>query len=346
MIGAFSHSVGHRFSFIFRNETSMYKKLFSLFLSFAAVTGVQQAAHAADTYPTRPLRIVVASTAGSTPDVLARILGEALGARLKQAVIVENKAGAGGVLGTDSVAKAAPDGYTLGIGHDGTMAINTLLYKDLPYNPVRDFAAIAPLALNEFVLIAHPSTGVRSFSDFIAFTKKEDGKATYASAGVGTPNHVFMEQLMQAIGVKMVHIPYRGGAAAVSDVAGGQVQFMLAGIAPALGQIKGKRVTALAVVQSKRAAILPDVPTMGETLPGFALKTWFGLFAPAKTNPDVIARINKEVQEILAKPEIREKLSAQGMMVETGSAAALSELVLSDIKRYENLSKQIKLEAN
>lgn len=324
----------------------MHKRLIFKFISFVAMAGMQQTIHASDVYPTRPIRIVVASTAGSTPDVLARILGEALGAKLKQPVIVDNKAGAGGVVGTDSVAKAAPDGYTLGIGHDGTMAINTLLYKGLPYNPVRDFSAVAPLALNEFVLIAHPSTGVRNFSDFVAFIKKEDGQATYASAGLGTPNHVFMEQLTQAIGVTMLHVPYRGGAAAVRDVAGGQVQFMLAGIAPALGQIKGERVTALAVVQAKRAAILPDVPTIGETLPGFALKTWFGLFAPAKTSPDVIARINKEVQEILSRPEIMEKLSAQGVMVETGSAASLTELVRSDIQRYEKLSKQIKLESN
>ncbi|UUZ66456.1 tripartite tricarboxylate transporter substrate binding protein (plasmid) [Polaromonas sp. P1-6] len=326
----------------------MYKRLIFQAISVIviAIAGAQHTVYANDVYPTRPIRIVVASTAGSTPDVLARILGESLGARLKQPVIIENKAGAGGVVGTDSVAKAAPDGYTLVIGHDGTMAINTLLYKELPYNPVHDFAAIAPLALNEFVLIAHPSTGVRSFSDFVTFVKKWDGKATYASAGQGTPNHVFMEQLAQAIGVTMIHVPYRGGAAAVGDVAGGQVQFMLAGIAPALAQINGKRVTALAVVQSRRAAILPEVPTVGETLPGFALKTWFGLFAPAKTSPDIVTRLGREVQEILAKPEVRDRLSAQGMMVETGSAASLSELVRSDIKRYEKLAKQIKLESN
>lgn len=324
----------------------MYERLFFKIVSAIVLVASQQVAWANDVYPTRPIRLIVASTPGSTPDVLARILGEHLGARLKQPVVIENRAGAGGVVGTDSIAKALPDGYTLGIGHDGTMAINTVLYKDLPYSPVRDFTAISPLALNEFVLIAHPSTGVRSFGEFVAFIKKANGQATYASAGLGTPNHVFMEQLMQAIGASMVHVPYRGGAAAVSDVAGGQVQFMLAGIAPASAQIKGKRVAALAVVQAKRSAALPDVPTVGESVPGFALKTWFGLFAPAKTSPDIAARLNAEVREILSRPDIVEKLSAQGMMIETGSGAALSELVRSDIKRYEKLAKQIKLESN
>ncbi len=309
------------------------------------MTGLVFAAQA-ETYPQRPIRIVVASTAGSAPDALARILGIELANRLKQPVVIENKPGAGGVIGIDSVAKALPDGYTLGIGHDGTMAINTVLYQNLPYNPVTDFAAIAPLALNEFVLIAHASTGVKTFPDFVAFAKKHNGQASYASAGNGTPNHVFMEQLLQAIGVTMVHVPYKGGAAAVGDVAAGQVQFMLAGLAPALPQIKAKRVDAVAVVQAKRATSLPDVPTVSETIPGFALKTWFGLFAPAKTSLEIVTLINREVQQILAQPDIRQKLSQQGMQVETGSPATLAELVRSDVKRYQELATKIKLQAN
>ena len=310
-----------------------------------AMASVFSAPHA-QTYPARPVRVVVASTPGSAPDVLARLIGTELATSLEQPVVVDNKPGAGGVVGTDQVAKSAPDGYTLGIGHDGTMAINTVLYKQLPYNPLTDFAPVALLALNEFVLIAHPSTGVKSFAEFVAFVRKENGNATYASAGNGTPNHVFMEQLLQAIGASMVHVPYKGGAAAVGDVAGGQTQFMLAGIAPALPLIKGHRLVALAVVQAKRAAALPEVPTVGETLPGFSLKTWFGLFAPAKTSPEIVQRLGREVQQVLARPDIRAKLAQQGMSVETGNAAALAELVRSDVKRYEELARKIKLEAN
>ncbi|MCC6195467.1 MAG: tripartite tricarboxylate transporter substrate binding protein [Burkholderiales bacterium] len=315
-------------------------------IALFAALGAQRAAEAAEAWPAKPVRIVVASTAGSTPDVLARILGENLSPMLKQPVIVDNKPGAGGIVGIDSVAKAAPDGYTLTIGHDGTMAINTVIYKKLPYDPARDFTPIAELALNEFVLIAHPSTGVKTFADFVAFVKKANGDATYASAGPGTPNHVFMEQLAKALGVTMRHVPYKGGAAAVTDVAGGQVQFMLAGIAPALPQIRGERVTPVAVVQGKRAAILPNVPTVGESVPGFSLKTWFGLFAPAKMSPEIVARLNRDVLEILSRPDVKDRLSAQGMMIETGTPAALGALVQSDIKRYQQLAKEIKLEAN
>lgn len=297
-------------------------------------------------YPDRPIRLIVASTAGSAPDVLARILSRELEASLKQPVIVDNRPGAGGVVGTDALAKSAADGYTLGLGHDGTMAINTVLYKSLPYSPTRDFAAVAPLALNEFVLIAHPSTGIKSFSEFVDFVKSHKGAATYASAGSGTPNHVFMEQLLQKIDAKMVHVPYRGGAAAVADVAGGQAQFMLAGIAPALSQIKAGRVTPLAVIQPKRSGILPDVPTVGETLQGFSLETWFGLFAPARTPQTVVDLLNREVLQILSRPSVAEKLMQQGMSIKTGPASALTELVQQDIKRYSELATKIKLEAN
>lgn len=326
------------------NSSRLSQVFSTMGLAFGLTTMMVSAQ--AETYPQRPIRIVVASTAGSAPDALARILGIELTAALKQPVIIDNKPGAGGVIGIDSVAKALPDGYTLGIGHDGTMAINTVLYQNLPYNPVTDFTAIAPLALNEFVLIANSATGVKTFPDFIAFVKKHNGTANYASAGNGTPNHVFMEQLLQEIGATMVHIPYKGGAAAVGDVASGQVQFMLAGLAPALPQIKAKRVDALAVVQANRASSLPDVPTVGETIPNFALKTWFGLFAPANTRPDVVTLLNLEVQKILARPEVRQKLSQQGMQVESGSPAALAELVRSDVKRYKVLATKIKLQAN
>lgn len=305
-----------------------------------------QAQTQSQSYPNRPIRMIVASTAGSAPDVLARLLGRELEAVLKQPIVVDNRPGAGGVVGTDAVAKAAADGYTVGLGHDGTMAINTVLYKNLPYAPTSDFAAVAPLALNEFVLIAHPSTGVKNFAEFIEFVKARNGAATYASAGNGTPNHVFMEQLLQKVGAQMIHVPYRGGAAAVADVAGGQAQFMLAGIAPAQSQIKAGRVTPVVVTQPKRSLSLPDVPTASETLKGFALETWFGLFAPARTPPAIVETLNREVQKILSRPDIAEKLTQQGMSVRTGPAHALAEVVQHDIRRYKELATRVKLEAN
>ncbi len=298
----------------------------------------------AQDYPTRPVRIVVASVAGSAPDVLARVLAEGLTSPLGQPVIVDNKPGAGGVVGIDSVAKAAPDGYTLTVGHDGTMAINTIVYKSLPYDPAKDFAAITPLGVNEFVLIAHPSTGVRSTADFIAYVKAKRGEASYASAGVGTPNHLFMEQMLKTAGLSMIHVPYKGGAAAVTDVVGGQVPFMLSGIAPALPHIRAGKLTAVAVPQAKRSSVLPDVPTIGETLAGFSTRTWFGLFAPAGTPAPVIAKLNREVRALLQKPEVQARLAGQGIVIETGDPSVLAGMVRDDLARYKALAPQIKLD--
>lgn len=297
-------------------------------------------------YPNRPVKIVVASVAGSAPDVLARVIAEKLGATLGQTVIVDNKAGAGGIVGIDSVAKAAPDGYTLGIGHDGTMAINTVVYKSLPYDPAKDFAAIAPLALNEFVLVANPGNGVKSIKEMIAYAKANPGKVAYGSAGIGTPNHLFMEQLLKASGISMTHVPYKGGAAAVTDLVGGQIDFMLAGIAPALPHIRAGKLNAVAVPQPTRSSVLPDVPTVGETISGFSTKTWFGLFAPAGTKPEVIAKLNRDVRQILAQPDVQQRLAAQGMVIETGDAATLTATVKNDLARYKILATEIKLEAN
>lgn len=312
----------------------------------AAVTMLMASAGTfAQDYPSRPVKIIVASVPGSAPDTLARIIGENLRPLLGQAVVIENKAGAGGVVGIDNVAKAAPDGYTLGIGHDGTMAINTTIFKTLPYDPAKDFAAIAPLALNQFVLIANPATGVKTFDDFVKFVKAKPDTA-YASAGIGTPNHLFMEMLMKDAGISMLHVPYKGGAEAVTSILSGQVPFMLAGLAPALPHIQAGKLNAIAVTQPARATVLPDVPTVGETLKGFGMKTWFGLFAPAGIKPEIVERLNQAVRKVLAQKSVEEKITAQGMVVETGDPAMLADLVKSDLKRYRELAKEIKLEAN
>ncbi len=314
-------------------------------LAFVAAAALAAESWAQD-YPNRPVRIVVASVAGSAPDVLARVIAEKLGTALGQPVIVDNKPGAGGVVGIDAVAKAAPDGYTLAIGHDGTMAINTIVYKSLPYDPATDFAAIAPLGLNEFVLVTHPGTGVRTLQEMIAYAKSRPGKVSYGSAGVGTPNHLFMEQLLKAAGVSMTHVPYKGGPAAVTDLVGGQTDFMLAGIAPALPHVRSGKLVAVAVTQPSRSKVLPDVPTVGETIPGFGMKTWFGLFAPARTPPAVVQKLNAEVRKVLAEKEVQDKLTAQGIVIETGDAATLAATVRSDIARYKALAPEIRLDPN
>lgn len=306
------------------------------------------AAHAAaQEYPSRPVRIVVASVPASAPDVLARLLAEPLSERLKQQVVVENRAGAGGIIGVDAVAKAPGDGYTLIVGHDGTMAFSTVLHKKLPYDPLADFAPVTALALNEFVLVAHPSVPVKSLEEFVAYAKARAGRASYGSAGIGTPNQLIIEQLAQAAGgLVLVHVPYKGGAAAVSDLVGGQIDFMMAGLAPALPHIRAGKLVPIAVPQARRSSALPHVPTVGETISGFAEKTWFGLFAPRGTAADTVARLNREVRGVLEVQSMRDRLAQQGLVVETSTPQALGELVKSDIARYQALAKRLRIEPN
>lgn len=299
----------------------------------------------AQEYPTKAVRIIVASVPGSAPDVLARLLAGRLAERVGQPVVVENKAGGGGLIGVDSVAKSPPDGHTLVIGHDGTMAFSTVLHRKLPYDPVRDFAPITLLALNEFVLVANAASGAKTLDDFIAQVKSLAGKATYGSAGVGTPNQLIMEQFAITAGLSLVHVPYKGGAAAVADLVGGQIHFMMAGLAPALPHIRSGKLTALAVPQARRSTVLPDVPTLGERFKGFAAKTWFGLFAPAGTGAVILSRLNREVRGALEAPDLRDKLAAQGLLVETSEADALGALVRSDIARYQSLARRLNIQA-
>jgi tripartite-type tricarboxylate transporter receptor subunit TctC len=313
-------------------------------LATAAGALLASAPLAAQDFPSRPVRIVVASVPGSAPDVLARVLAEAMAPALKQPVIVDNKPGAGGIIGVDSVAKAPADGYTLVVGHDGTMAMSAVVQPRLPYDPVKDFAAVSPLGYNEFVLVANASVPVRSFQDFVAHARSRAGKASYGSAGAATPNHVIMEQLGAALGFSAVHVPYKGGPAAVQDLVGGQVEFMVAGISPALPHIRSGKLVALAVPQATRSAVLPDVPVVADTVPGFAVKSWFGLFAPAQTPAPVIARLNREVRAALEQPAVRQKIAQQGMVAESGSGEALAAQVVADIARYRVLATKIKLD--
>jgi tripartite-type tricarboxylate transporter receptor subunit TctC len=308
-------------------------------------SGAAYSASAQD-YPQRPIKLVVPSVPGSSPDTLARLLAEPLSAGLGQKVVVENKPGAGGVIAMENVARAAPDGYVLAIAHDGNMAINTVVYKQLSYSPTQDFTAISLLGFNEFVLVAHPSLNIKTFEEFVAYAKAKKGIATYGSAGVGSPNHLFMEQVMQAAGVELSHVPYKGGPASMQGLLGGQIDFMMVGLAPAIPHITGGKLTALAVPQATRAKLLPDTPTISEKIPGVTTRTWFGLFGPAKMDPKVVEILNKQIQQVLSDPKTQERIAVQGMVAQSSSPAALSTMITEDIKRYQALAAEIKLEAN
>ncbi|VCU68233.1 Tripartite tricarboxylate transporter family receptor [Pigmentiphaga humi] len=312
----------------------------------AACAALWAGAASADDYPQQPIKLLVPSVPGSAPDVFARILAEPLSAGLGQRVVVENKPGAGGLIAMETLAKAQPDGYMLAIAHDGNMAINTIVYKQLPYRPLQDFSPVSLLGFNEFVLAANPALGVRNYAQFIAHARAQDGKATYGSAGVGSPNHLFMEQLMQAAGIRLAHVPYKGGPAAMQDLLGGQIDFMLVGLSPALPHIQSGKLAAVAVPQSARSRMLPGTPTVGESVPGFATRTWFGLYGPAKLPARIVDRLNQQVRQALGDPKVRERIAAQGMVAEAGAPAALAAMAEEDIRRYRQLAAAIDLQAN
>lgn len=321
----------------------MIKSRFTRLAGWMAAAMLASSSTLAQDYPSRAVKLVVASTPGSAPDILARVLAEVLSPALKQTVLVENKPGAGGIIGVDSVAKAPPDGYTLVIGHDGTMAMSTVITPRLPYDPQKDFAPVTPLGFNEFVLVANASVPARNLEQLVSLAKARDGKLSYGSAGKGTPNHVIMEQLAKATGFTAIHVPYKGGAAAIQDLVGGQVDVMISGLSPALPHLRSGKLVALAVPQAVRSKLLPEVPTLGESIPGFAAKSWFGLFAPARTPAPVVAHLNREVRAALESPQVRERLQQQGIATEGGSSESLSSQISADIARYRVLATQINL---
>ena len=256
------------------------KSIAGLLLALASLAAYAQA----DTYPSKPIRIIVPFPAGGATDIAARAIADKMSANWKQPVLVENRAGAGGNVGADYVAKSAPDGYTLVMGITGSHAINISLYSKMPYDPVRDFEAITQVAVVPNVVVVHPSVPAKTLAEFIALAKRSPGKYDYASLGSGTAAHLGMELLKTTAGIYMVHIPYRGSAPAVADLIGGQVQVMMDGLPSALPHVKAGRLRALAVTSQKRSSAAPDLPTIAESYPGFYADAWSGLFAPKGTD--------------------------------------------------------------
>ena len=270
--------------------------------------------HAQDAYPTKPIRIVVPFSAGGIVDSIARTIGEKMSARYGQPVLVENKAGAGGAIGTDFVAKAPADGYTLLLVSPG-FAVAPSLQKGLGWNPVRDFRSVAGIGVVPNVIVVYPGVPAKTMVEFIELAKKSSTPLTYATAGIGTSNHLSGELLAQEAGIKLTHVPYKGQPDALNDLLSGRVDMMPLTAALALQQVKAGKLRALAVTTAKRASAAPDLPTVAEAakLPDYEVGTWFGLVAPAKTPDPVMRKLSSDVAEILAMPEVKTKLEAMGM---------------------------------
>jgi len=298
---------------------SVMRALLMIVAGLASVGLSMPPASAAD-YPTKPIRLVVPFPPGGTTDILARAVAQKLSETWNQQVIVDNRPGAGGNIGSDLVAKAAPDGYTLVMGTVGTHAINPNLYAKMPYDHVKDFAPVILVAGVPNVLVVNPSLPVHSVKELIDYAKANPGKLNFASSGNGTSIHLSGELFKTMAGVQMTHVPYKGSSPALADLMGGQVQLMFDNLPSSLGLIKGGKLRAIAVTSATRAAALPDVPTIAESgLPGFEASSWFGVLAPAATPHEIVAKLNGTIALWLATPEAKEKLLAQGAIAAGGS---------------------------
>jgi tripartite-type tricarboxylate transporter receptor subunit TctC len=282
-------------------------------LALAALLAATAPRAAADVYPSRPIRFVVAFPPGGGTDIIARTVAQKLAERIAQQVVVDNRPGAGGNIGTDIVAKSAPDGYTLLMGSAGPLAINASLFKTLPFDPIRDLAPVTLAASTPNVLVVHPSLKVSTVNELIELAKAEPGQINFASSGFGTPAQLAGELFNSMAHVRLVHVPYKGASPALADLLGGQVQVMFSTMPPALPHVKDGKLRALAVTSLKRSPAAPDLPTLDESaLPGFEASTWHGVVLPAGAPSEIIARLNREIVAILHLPEVVERLSSQG----------------------------------
>ena len=300
----------------------------------------------AQNYPTRPVRVIAPFTAGSAIDTLARVIGQKLADSWGQQMIIDNRVGANGIIGTEAAAKSPADGYTLYFGNVSTLAVNPHLYSKLSYNPVKDFAPVSLTASIPLVLVVHPSLPVKSVKELIALAKARPGQLNYASGGVGSAQHLPMEMLRVAAGIDLVHVPYKGLGPAYSDVLGGQVPMMFSGISNVVPYRNSGRLRVLAIGSLKRSPALPDVPTVAESgVPGYIFEAWSGSLVPAATPKDVIVKIHAEIDRALALTDVQQKLSALGFDLVGGTPQEFAALIKTDLARFGKLVKDASIRA-
>ena len=306
----------------------------------ATVLATAAAAAAAADYPSRPIRLIVPFSAGGTSDFLARTIAERLGGRLGQTVVVDNKPGAGGNIGSAAVAQAEPDGYTLLLGTVGTHAINSSLYKKMPFDAVKDFAPVTLVAAVPNMLVVHPSLPVKSVAELVELAKAKPGKLNFASSGNGSSIHLSGELFKTLAGVDMTHVPYKGSGPAVADLLGGQVNMMFDNMPSSLPHVKAGKVRALAVTSAKRSPAMPDLSTMAEAgIKGYDASAWFGILAPAGTPPAVVDRLNAEIVKVLHLPEVADRLSQQGAVPTTSTPQEFAAYIRAETAKWAKVVK-------
>jgi tripartite-type tricarboxylate transporter receptor subunit TctC len=292
----------------------------------------------AQSYPSRPVRLIVTTAAGGSPDIIARLIGQWLSERLGQPVIVDNRPGAGGNIGTEIGVRAPPDGYTLLMALS-LNAINAAVYEKLPFNFIRDTAPVASIASIPLIMEVNPSVPVKTVPEFIAYAKANPGKINMASGGSGTPAHVAGELFKMMAGINMVHVPYRGEGLALPDLISGQLQAMFGVMPASLGYIKAGKLRALAVTTAKRQELLPDVPTVGEFLPGYEARGWYGIVVPKATPVNIIEKLNQEINAALADPTMKTRLTDLGCAVFAGSPADFGKFIAEETEKWAKVVK-------
>jgi tripartite-type tricarboxylate transporter receptor subunit TctC len=318
-------------------ETSMnlVRRRF-LYLAGAAVAAPTAAWP--QTYPSRPMHMVVGFAAGGGADIMARLIGQSLSERLGQQIIVDNRPGAGTNIGTELVVKAAPDGYTL-LLVNSPAAINTTLYDNLSFDFIRDIAPVASIGRVPLVMVVNPSLPAKTIPEFIAYAKANPGKVNMGSGGNGAPDHMSGELFKALAGVAILHVPYRGVAPAISDLLGGQVQVIFGTMPAVIALVKAGKLRALGVTTATRSAELPEVPSIGELVPGYEASQWYGIGAPRNTPTEVIERLNKETNAVLAEPKMKARLAELGASVLSGSPADFGKLIVDETAKWAKVVK-------
>ena len=301
---------------------------------------------AAQAYPTKPMRLVVPYPPGGPTDFVGRAISARLTELLGQQMVVDNRPGAGTIIGSELIARAAPDGYNLLFGTGGGTFLAPLILPKVPYDPQKDFAPVAMLVISPQVLVVHPGVGANSVKELIAVAKAKPGQLNFSSVGTGTSPHLGGELFKSLAGVDMVHVPYKGTAPAMTDLIAGRVQLAWSSIPTVLTHVQAGRLKMLGIGGTRRSPALPDIPTIADTLPGFELVTWYAIFAPTGTPAAVIARMNQEINALLAMPEVRERMNQAGMDVRGGSAEAFGAEMRDDHARYGRIVQEFGIKAD
>jgi len=313
-----------------------------LFLMATILASTSFLSHAQSNYPNKPIRLIIAFPAGGSTDIVGRIVAQKLGERLGQTIVVENRGGAGGTIGTDAAAKAAPDGYTLTLGTTSTMAVAPGAYSKLGYDPIKSFSPVSLVAVTPYLLVVNPQVPANSLSELVTLAKKEPGKLNFASAGNGSTTQLAMEMLNDVTGMKMTHIPYKGNAAADLAIVSNQVQVLFGSMPALLQHAKTNKLRALAVGSPQRSPALPETPTVAELgYPGFEAALWLGVLAPAGTPKPIIDRLNKELVAITATPDFKDAMDRNGADAISNTPEQFASLIKNEVGKYGNITKKL-----